>query len=169
MPELTAVLPECMAQKTIQICLTKPKSIQLISTVAVLMAVLSVVLNAYWQSLWGWSSFLALAYLGGLYFIHLRQARKIKHVVGVLSHLWFEPQHVFVKTQTGQKCLLIIKSVWWHAWGFTLVGKLQDPYTQNALPYSLTVWRGKNTSQNYRWASICLLNQATFSPVVKAA
>lgn len=158
-----------MATKTIQVCLTKPKSIQVISLMAILMAVLSVVLNIYWQSLWGWSSFLALAYLCGLFFIDVSQTKKIKHVLGVLTHLWFEPQHVFVKTQAGQTHQLIIKSVWWHAWGFTLIGKFLDPCTQNALTYTLTVWRSENTSQNYRWASICLSNLTTFSPVVKAA
>jgi len=168
-PELKAVLPEFMALKKIEVSLSKPKSIQLISLLVTLMAVSSVVLNTYWQALSGWFSFLALAYLGWLFFITDRQAKKTKLSVGVLKHLWFEPQHIFVKAQTGQTCQLIIKSVWWHAWGVTLIGTLQDPYSQNVLTYTLTVWRSQNTAQNYRWASICLSNQATFPHVVKAA
>lgn len=169
MPELKAVLPEFMAQKKIEVSLSKPKSIQVISLLVTLMAVSSVLLSAYWQPLWGWFLFLALAYLGWLFFTTYRQAKKTKLSVGVLTHLWFEPQHIFVKAQTGQMCRLIIKSVWWHAWGFTLIGKLQDPFSQNVLTHTLTVWRSQNTTQNYRWASICLSNQATFPHVVKAA
>ncbi len=169
MPELKAALPECTAQKKIEVSLSKPKSFQLISMLAILMAVSSVVLNTYWQPLWGWFSFLALAYLGWLFFVAYRQSQEIKRSVGVLTHLWFEPQHVFVKAQTGQKCQLIIKSVWWHEWGFTLIGKLQDPFSNILLTYTLTVWRSQNSSANFRWASICLSNQATFPHVVKAA
>lgn len=157
-----------MVKKTIEVNLSKPKSIQAISIVAILMAVSSVFLHTHWQPLWGWFSFMALAYLGWLFFVAYRQAKKIKHSMGVLTHLCFEPQHIFVKAQTGLKYQLIIKSIWWHAWGFTLIGKLQDPCSQYVLTDTLTVWRSKNTSQNYRLASICLSNQATFTHVIKA-
>jgi hypothetical protein len=163
------VLPDFMAKKTIEVNLLKPKSIQVISLAVILMAVSSVFLNTHWQPLLSSFSFLALAYLGGLFFIAYRQAKKIKHSVGVLTHLWFDPQHVFVKAQSGQMCQLIIKYVWWHTWGFTLIGKLCDPCSHNALTHTLTVWRSQNTSHHYRWASICLSNQASFPQLVKAA
>lgn|GEM_PF-1432863 len=169
MPGLKIALPELIMQKGIEVSLSKPSSILVISTATVLMAVISVVLNTLWQPLWGWFSLLALACLSGLFFKTYAQAKRISHSMGALTHLMFKPQQIFIKTQTGQVWPLIIKAVWWHAWGFTLIGKFQEPGSLSGLTYTLTVWRSKNTSQNYRWASICLLNQVSFPHALKAA
>jgi len=168
-PDMKATFPEFMVQKGIQVSLSSLISIQTLSAVVASLAVISVVLNTLWQPFGGWFSTLALVCLGGLVFKSYTQSKKINHLIGTLTYLSFEPRHTFVKTQTGQTWPIVLKSVWWHARGFTLIGKLQDPGSHTALTHTFTVWRSKNTALDYRWASICLSNQATFSHVVQAA
>jgi hypothetical protein len=168
-PELKTASIESITQKGVEVSLTKPYSLLVISAVAALLAVISVTLNTLWQPHWEWFSVLVLIFLGWACFKAHLQATAISRLAGALTHLVFKPCGTLVKTQTGQMWSLVINSVWWHAWGFTLVGTLQAPGSHSKLTCSFTVWRSKNTPQNYRWASICLSNQVRFSHNVKAA